>query len=80
MSVNVNRSFIHKLIVVVVFTCIFVSTSYIAYNADTGSGVQVLTFIIAMLTGVVLSWFFCFYAWYAIFASDRYTFQEWVQK
>ncbi len=80
MSVNVNRSFIHKLIVVVVFTCIFVSTSYIAYNADTGSGVQVLTFIIAMLTGIVLGWFFCFYAWYAIFASDRHTFQEWVQK
>ena len=80
MSVNVNRSFIHKLIVVVVFTCIFVSTSYIAYNADTGSGVQVLTFIIAMLTGIVLGWFFCFYAWYAIFAPDRYTFQEWVQK
>lgn len=80
MSVNVNRSFIHKLIVVVVFTCIFVSTSYIAYNADTGSGVQVLTFIIAMLTGIVLGWFFCFYAWYAIFASDHYTFQEWVQK
>ena len=50
MSVNVNRSFIHKLIVVVVFTCIFVSTSYTAYNADAGSGVQVLTFLIAMFT------------------------------
>ena len=80
MSVNVNRSFIHKLIVVVVFTCIFVSTSYTAYNADAGSGVQVLTLMIAVLIGIALGWFFCVYAWYAIFESDRYTFQEWVKK
>lgn len=80
MSVNVNRSFIHKLIVVVVFTCIFVSTSYTAYNADAGSGVQVLTLIIAVLIGIALGWFFCVYVWYAIFESDRYTFQEWVKK
>ena len=80
MSVNVNRSFIHKFIVVVIFTSTFVSTSYIAYNANAGSGVQVFTLLVSMLTGIVLGWFFCFYAWYAIFGSDRYTFQEWVKK
>lgn len=80
MSVNVNRSVIHKLIVFVIFTCTFVSTSYIAYTAKVGSGVQVLTLIIAVLIGIVLGWFFCVYAWFAIFESDRYTFQEWIKK
>lgn len=41
MSVNINRSFINKLIVVVVFTCIFVSTSYTAPTAALETAVEV---------------------------------------
>lgn len=77
---NVNRSLIHKTIITIIFSIITVWSWWTCYSAESGSGLQILSFLIALVTGLAIGTFLAYYAWYALFESDKYTFQEWHEK
>lgn len=79
MSINVDGSFVHKLIAFLLLLVVFIIAGYGLVVTDDGSGFYVLSMVTFIILSCLFSLLFLMYLFFAVFRSDRYTLQEWIE-
>lgn len=78
--INVNGSFVHKLIAFLILLMIETLSMYGVYVNEVGTGFYVISIITCIILSLLFACMFIMYLFFATFRSDRYTLQEWIER